>query len=114
MTKDKISSFGEYLRELRENAALPLRKVAAKLDIDPSLLAKIERDERKPTKNLIMLIAKLFRQDEHKLLIEFLSDQIAYQVLDEEDGIKALKVAEQKVKYFIKSKEKREKKNTEK
>jgi transcriptional regulator with XRE-family HTH domain len=114
MTKDKISSFGEYLRALREKAALPLRKVAADLDIDPSLLAKIERDERKPTKNVIRLISKIFNQDEHKLLIEFLSDQIAYQVMDEEDGIEALKVAEKKVKYFKKSKGKQANKKSEK
>jgi transcriptional regulator with XRE-family HTH domain len=104
MTKDKIPSFGEYLRALRENAGLPLRKVAAELDIDPSLLAKIERDERRPVKNLIKLISKIFDQDEHKLTIAFLSDQIAYQVLDEEGGMEALKVAEEKVKYFKKSK----------
>jgi transcriptional regulator with XRE-family HTH domain len=106
MTKDKIPSFGEYLRTLRENAGLPLRKVAAALDIDPSLLAKIERDERRPAKNLIKLISEIFKQDEHKLTIAFLSDQIAYQVLDEEDGMEVLKVAEEKVKYFKKANQK--------
>jgi transcriptional regulator with XRE-family HTH domain len=105
MTKNNIPSFGEYLRGLRISAGLPLRKVAAGLDIDPSLLAKIERDERKPGRELIRCIAKLFNQDEHKLFVAYLSDQIAYQVLDEEDGIEVLKVAEMKVRYMIKSKE---------
>ena len=100
MTKPQMISFGEYVRKLRENAGLPLRKVAAQLDIDPSFLAKIERNERQPAKSVIIQIAKIFRQDEQAMLIEFLSDRIAYQVMDEESGMKALKVAEQKVKYF--------------
>ena len=36
-------SFGELIRELRENEGLPLRKVAAFIDIDASTLSKIER-----------------------------------------------------------------------
>ncbi len=39
-------TFGELIRKLRERNGLPIRKVAAHLDIDPSTLSKIERDER--------------------------------------------------------------------
>ena len=41
-----MNSFGEYLRDKREQAGLPLRKIAAELDIDTSVLSKIERGER--------------------------------------------------------------------
>ena len=41
-------SFGERVRKLREQADMPLRKLAALLDIDQSTLSKIERGERKP------------------------------------------------------------------
>jgi transcriptional regulator with XRE-family HTH domain len=100
MTNNKLTTFGEFIRNLREEANLPLRKVAAELDIDQSQLAKIERDERQPTKEIIKLIAKFFKQNEHELNITYLSDRIAYQILDEEDGLEALKVAEKKVKYI--------------
>jgi len=100
MTNHKLTTFGEFIRKLREDSKLPLRKVAAELDIDQSQLAKIERDERQPTKVIIKLIAKFFKQDEHELNITFLSDRIAYQLLDEEDGLESLKVAEKKVKYI--------------
>jgi HTH-type transcriptional regulator, competence development regulator len=100
MTKRKITSFGEFIRELRETAELPLRKVAAQLDIDPSLLGKIERNERQPTKDIISGIAKIFQQDEKELRKEYISDQIAYKIIDEEADIDTLKVAEQKVKYL--------------
>jgi len=101
MTKEYRESFGAHLRRLRESSRLPLRKVAYELNVDLSLLAKIERNERKPTRQLIKSFAELFQQDEQKLFISYLSDQIVYQVLDEENGIKVLKVAEQKVRYLV-------------
>jgi HTH-type transcriptional regulator, competence development regulator len=100
MTNNKLTTFGEFIRNLREAANLPLRKVAHELDIDQSQLAKIERDKRQPNKEIIKRIAKFFKQDEHQLTITFLSDMIAYQIKDEEDGLEALKVAEEKVKYI--------------
>jgi len=92
--------FGEYIRNLRAQAELPLRKVAAQLDIDPSLLGRIERNERQPTKEIIAGIAKIFNQDLKKLLDDYLSDQIAYKIINENADIHILKVAEQKVKYL--------------
>lgn len=100
MPKQKISTFGEYMRELREDAGLPLRKVAAQLDIDPSLLGKIERNERQPTKDQIKKLATIFNQNENYLLSEFLSDQIAYKIIEEKSHLDILKVAEKKIKYF--------------
>ena len=104
MAKQKITSFGEYIRGLREAEGLPLRKIAAQLDIDPSLLGKIERNERQPTKGQIKKIAEIFNQDESFLLSEILSDQIAYKILEEESDIDILKVAEEKVNYLKRKK----------
>lgn len=100
MSKQKISTFGEFIRELREKAGLPIRKVAAQLDIDPSLLGKIERNDRQPTKEQIKLVAKFFNLDEKDLMKEFLSDQIAYKIMEEEADIDTLKVAEKKIQYL--------------
>jgi transcriptional regulator with XRE-family HTH domain len=96
----KVLSFGECIRNLREDAGLPLRKVAAQLDIDPSLLGKIERNKRHPSKDQIKKLALIFNQNESFLLSEFLSDQIAYRILEEESSSKILKVAEKKLKYL--------------
>ena len=100
-----METFGEYIRQLRINAGLPLRKIAAQLDIDPSILGRIERDERKANKDFISGIAKIFNQDEQDLFNRFLSDRIAYKIIDENADIRVLKVAEQKVEY-LKSKAK--------
>lgn len=95
-----METFGEYIRQLRVNAGLPIRKIAAQLDIDSSLLGRIERDERQANKEMIAGIAKIFNQDKADLLQRFLSDQIAYKILDEDADIAVLKVAEQKVEYL--------------
>ena len=94
------TSFGEHLRTLRETAGLTLREVASTINVDSSLLAKIERNQRPPTKQLIKNLASFFHTNERELLIEFLSDQIAYKILDEEGDLNILKVAEEKVFYL--------------
>ncbi len=107
MTERKLTSFGEQIRQLRIDKALPLRKIAAQLDIDPSILSKIERNERQPSKELVTAIAKIFNQNPKNLYLEFVSDQFAYKILEDNINICALKVAEEKVLYITKSKKKK-------
>lgn len=95
-----METFGEYIRQLRLNMGLPIRKIAAQLDIDSSLLGRIERNERYPNKECIAGIAKIFNQDKDDLQRRFLSDQIAYKILDEDADISVLKEVEQKVVYL--------------
>lgn len=99
-TVKNITSFGEHLRNLRENQSLTLKNVTEQIGIDTSLLAKIERNERQPTKQIIKQVAEFFKCNEQELLNNFLSDQIAYKIMDEEADIEILKVAEEKVKYL--------------
>ncbi len=94
------NSFGELLRGLREETRQTLKTVAENLEMDTSLLAKIERNERQPTKLIISQVAEYFNVDKKELQTEFLSDQIAYKILEEEADIEILKVAEEKVKYL--------------
>lgn len=89
----------QQIRQLRENRGLPLRKVAAALDIDQSVLSKIERGERRATKEQIRHIAQIFEADEKELLLSYLSDQVLYQLEDEDLALEALKVAEEKMLY---------------
>jgi len=95
---------GEKLRELREQNDLPLRKVAAHIDIDVAILSKMERGERKLTKDVVLKLANLYQYDADELLVLFLSDKILYEIKDEELGGKALKVAEERVKYLKENK----------
>ena len=102
MSNNNIS-FGEYIRALREDANLPLRKIAAELDIDTSTLSKIEKNERNANEQIIDGISKIFQINKSDLKILYLSDKITYQLLEEENGIEILKVAEEKIKYLTKN-----------
>ncbi|WP_354355220.1 helix-turn-helix transcriptional regulator [Pedobacter sp. UYP30] len=96
----KHSSFWELLRSLREGAGQTLKVVTENLEMDTSLFARIERNERHPTTQIISQIAEYFQVDKKELQSEFLSEQIAYKIIDEEADIEILKFAEEKVKYL--------------
>lgn len=71
-----MKSFGEYIRRVREERDLPLRKVAAALDIDTSILSKIERNERVATKEMIPILAEILDRPEKEIEIEFIQSVI--------------------------------------
>ncbi len=93
-------SFGEYIRKLREEKGLPLRKVAAELDIDPSTLSKIERGERSANKEMLSIFSNLFQVEEDELTLILMSDKVAYDLMKEDNSKEILKVAEQKIEYL--------------
>jgi len=94
-------TFGETIKKLREEKRLPLREVAKALEIGTSMLGKIEKNTRKPTKPFIEKISKYFNVSDKDLTIAFLSDEVAYQLLDEESyASQVFKVAEEKLKYL--------------
>ena len=99
-------TIGEKLRHLREEKELPLRKVAALLGIDVAILSKMERGERRITKEVVLKLADIYNYDANDLLVSFLSDKILYEIQDEDLGIEALKVAEERAKYIKANKKK--------
>ena len=101
-----IETICEKLRQLREESELPLRKVSALLDIDVAILSKMERGERRLTKEVVLKLADIYKSNADDLLVLFLSDKIMYEIQDEDLGEKALKVAEKKVKYLKANKSK--------
>lgn len=94
-----MSTTGQRLRELREKAGLTLRKAAMQADIDVAILSKMERGERKLTKELILKLAKMYNENPEKLIIDFLSEKVLYELEGEDFGLEALKVAEKQLKY---------------
>ena len=79
---------------------LPLRKIAAKLDLDPSTLSKIERGDRFPGKELVKRIAMAFDIEERELWILYHSEKIANDLYREDFCIEVLEVAEQRIGYI--------------
>ena len=86
-----MNSFGEYLRNRREQLGLPLRKVAAELDIDTSILSKIERSERVATKEMLPTLAKTLEVQDKEMQIEFIQSTVLSELGDLEflaDGLR--------------------------
>lgn len=90
----------ERIKELREQKNLPLRKVAAYLDIDTSILSKIERGKRPLNPNLVKKIAYFFNLEIKELLTDYYSEEIAKGIYMAENFIKILQEAEKKAKYM--------------
>lgn len=67
-------AFGEYIRSLREelrakDASFSLRKVAARIEVQPSYLSKVERGEQAPpSEEKIVLLAGVLGEDPDVLL----------------------------------------------
>ena len=72
------------------------------------MLSKVEKNNRKPSKQLISKFAEYFDVSTKDLIIAFLSDEIAYQVLEDLDlSNKIFKAAEGKVNYLKNKKKSR-------
>jgi len=95
-----MKTIGEIIRGRREEKGMLLRQLAALLEIDSAILSKIERGERKATKEQILKIADILGIKQNEMLIQYLSEKIAYEIADEETAKQVLKVAEKKVDYI--------------
>lgn len=95
-----METLGHILRSKREAKGLLLRQVAAMLDIDQAILSKIEKGDRKPTRENINKLADVLDIDKKQLMIQFLSEKIAYEIAGDDCASQALKVAEKKIKFI--------------
>lgn len=100
----KLKTTGEIIREQREKKELLLRQVASQLEMDTAILSKIERGERKATREQIIKLAQILELNKDELLIQYLSERIAYDLADEDNFKQALKVAEKRVNYIKQNK----------
>jgi transcriptional regulator with XRE-family HTH domain len=62
-----MKNLGNTLRELQENKQLPLRVVVAFLDIDPAIMSRIERGQRKASREQVVKLTKYFNVSEDEL-----------------------------------------------
>ncbi len=94
-----MNSLGEHIRALRVSAGFLLREVAAELAIDPSLLSRIERGEKRPTREQVLALAKILKTDRDELLAVYLSDRVLYELAGEKVALRAIQLAEARIAY---------------
>jgi transcriptional regulator with XRE-family HTH domain len=91
------TQFGERIRELRTKQGLLLRQLASKLDVDTSIISKVERGDRQLKKDQIPLLAEILQADKVELETLWLADQIYEVIKDEKLANEAMQVAEKNI-----------------
>ncbi|GHV31171.1 hypothetical protein FACS1894177_05120 [Bacteroidia bacterium] len=90
--------FNERIEQLRKEQGLPLRKLAAALDIDTASYCKIEKGERRARKEYIPVIAEFLQADYEELLTFWLADQVTAMVVSEKElSNKVLSIAKKNI-----------------
>lgn len=95
-----MNTLGDTLKKAREEKEMILRKVSAEVDIDQSLISKFEKNERKPTKEQLIRLAKFYNLSEENLLINWYSEKIAEDLKYTQGTSEILRVAEEKINYY--------------
>jgi transcriptional regulator with XRE-family HTH domain len=92
------TQFGERIRELRTKQNMLLRQLASLLDVDTSIISKVERGDRQLKKEQIPLLAEILKASSDELMTLWLADQIYAVVKDEKLANEAMDIAEGQLK----------------
>lgn len=92
-------TLGQKIRELREQTGLKQRELAYQLGIGEGFLSKIENDQKHLKREDLTKLNELFKIPIEELESLWLANKLYSIVRDEESALKALKVAEEQVKY---------------
>ncbi|MCK9321365.1 MAG: helix-turn-helix transcriptional regulator [Bacteroidales bacterium] len=95
-----MRSFGDIIKSKREENGLFLRQVSALMEIDQAIISKIERQERKASREQVLKFAEVFEINPDELIISWCSDKVAYELREENNTLEILKLAESKLKYL--------------
>lgn len=94
----------DKLRELRKQADLPQRKVAAALDLDTATYCKIENGNYSPKRKQVVELAGIFHTDEKELLTLWLADQVYGIVEYEQMADEVLNIVAENIVEYNKTK----------
>lgn len=90
-TKANPVTLGNYLRELRTERNLSLKDLATALQVDQSLISKIEHGERSLSLDMIPALAVALNTDFKALQIDLMALRLAEDFGKEEYATEALK-----------------------
>ena len=92
------TQLGDKIRELRTKQNLLLRQVASKLEVDTSIISKMERGERPIKKEQIAILADILKADKEELQTLWLADQLYNVIEGQPMADEALKSVSKKIK----------------
>jgi transcriptional regulator with XRE-family HTH domain len=95
-----MASFGETIRNLRLQQNVPLRVVAAAVEIDSTLLSRIELGERFPTPEQLARFADYFQLPQVELSAQVIADRIIATYGSEEVTARAVDMVKERLSDY--------------
>ena len=96
----KSMTIGQKIRQLREESGMKQRELAAKLDIGESFLSKVENDQKPLKREDLAKLSEFFNVKHSELETLWLGNKVYDLIKNENQGLDALKVAEEQAKYI--------------
>jgi transcriptional regulator with XRE-family HTH domain len=92
-------TLGQKIKELRESKGMYQRQLAAILEIGDGYLSKVESDQKALKREHLKTISLTFNSSFSELETLWIGSKVYDIIKDEKEGLKALKVAEEQIKY---------------
>jgi HTH-type transcriptional regulator, competence development regulator len=86
-----MNSLGQKIRDLREKKGVLLRQLAAFAEVDTALISKLERGERRATREQVLKIAEYLEIQQNELIKLWLADKVADSIEGESNSVEVLK-----------------------
>ena len=84
----------DKLKQLREEAKQPQRRVAAALDIDTATYCKMEKGKYLPSKDQVIQLSDFFKYDGEEMIKLWLADRLIDVAKDEDMASEAILLAQ--------------------
>ena len=94
-------TFGEYIKQKRTDLGFPLRTVASHIDIDPSTLGKIEKDERQINIEQLDNLCQILQADKNVLLNYHYSTRIFAELKSYSNYQDVLDIVNEQLKQYL-------------
>lgn len=94
-----METLAEVIKTGREAKGLLLREVASLIDVDTAMISRFEKGDRNPTRSQLQKLAIALDLNFENLLTLWLSEKIYGDIQGEDVALRALQVAEERIKY---------------
>ncbi|MFK7059698.1 helix-turn-helix transcriptional regulator [Flavobacterium oreochromis] len=94
-----METLAGVLKTTRESKGLLLREVASLIDVDTAMISRFEKGDRNPTRPQLEKLSVALDLNFEELLTLWLSEKIYDDIQGEVVALKALHVAEERIKY---------------
>lgn len=100
-----MTTFGELIRAMRLEKNVPLRVVAAAVEIDSTLLSRFELGERFPTDEQIKRFADYFQKPVDELSAQVIADRILSSYGHDAIMLKAAELVKERIAAYAADKD---------